>query len=113
MSGADWAKLRSKFVCPHGVTNVWDRPAMRDEERVKSPEGRAVHLNQKPLDLMERIIEASSDRKDVLWEPFGGLFSASLAAARLGRRAYAAEIDPTYFAYGMRRFESSSDQRLR
>jgi hypothetical protein len=105
MNGEAWAKLRSKFVCPHGVTNVWDRPALRDEERVKSPEGRAVHLNQKPLDLMERIIQASSDAGDVLWEPFGGLFSASLAARGLSRRAFGAELDPTYFAYGVRRFE--------
>jgi hypothetical protein len=110
-TGAAWAKLRSKFLCPHGVTNVWDRPAVRDEERVKSGEGRAVHLNQKPLDLMERVIEASSDPRDVLWEPFGGLFSASLAAQRLERRAFSAEIDPTYFAYGMRRFELGRAKR--
>lgn len=104
MTGVDWSNLRSKFTCPHGVTNVWERPALRDEERIKSPEGRAVHLNQKPLDLMERIISASTHPKDVVWEPFGGLFSASLAARSLGRRAFAAEIDPVYFTYGMRRF---------
>lgn len=104
MTGADWSQMRSKFECPHGVTNVWDRAALRDDERVKSPEGQAVHLNQKPLDLMTRIIEASSDPGDVVWEPFGGLFSASLAAHGLGRCAYAAEVDATYFAYGMRRF---------
>lgn len=111
MTGADWAQMRSKFDCPHGITNVWERPALRDEERVKSPEGRAVHLNQKPLDLMERIIEASSDQGSVLWEPFGGLFSASLAARNLGRCAYAAEIDATYFAYGMQRFENRPTTR--
>lgn len=109
MTGAEWAKLRAKFKCPHGVTNVWERAALRDDERIKSPEGRAVHLNQKPLDLMERLILASSERADVLWEPFGGLFSAALAANRLARRAYAAELDPTYFTYGMRRFEDRSD----
>jgi hypothetical protein len=105
MKGEDWARLRSKFNCPHGVTNVWDRPPLRDDERVKTSDGRAVHLNQKPLELMERIISASSDPGDVLWEPFGGLFSASLAATRLGRRAYAAELDPSYFAHGIGRFD--------
>ena len=81
-----------------------DRGAMRGEERVKTASGRAVHLNQKPLDLMSRLIEASTDVGDVIWEPFGGLFTASLAAKRLARRAFGAEIDSTYFQYGVRRF---------
>jgi hypothetical protein len=104
VTGDEWATLRSRFRCPHGVTNVWDRGPVNGDERVKTAAGRAVHLNQKPLDLMERIIEASSAPGDVVWEPFGGLFTASLAARRLGRRAFAAELDPTYFEYGVRRF---------
>jgi hypothetical protein len=99
-----WAKMRAKFNCPHGVTNVWQREPLRNGERIKTPSGRAVHLNQKPLDLMERLILASSDEGDVIWEPFGGLFSAALAARRTGRRVYAAEIDSTYYQYGVERF---------
>jgi site-specific DNA-methyltransferase (adenine-specific) len=32
----------------------------------------------------------------VVWEPFGGLCSASVAAVRLGRRAFTAETDPAF-----------------
>ena len=99
-----WARMRSKFHCPHGVTNVWERGPVNGGERIKSPAGPAVHLNQKPLDLMKMIIEASSDAHDVVWEPFGGLFTASLAARQIKRRAFACEIDPTYFQYGLGRF---------
>jgi DNA modification methylase len=106
MTADDWAGLRSKFHCPHGVTNVWDRNPLKGTERVTAPNGKAVHLNQKPLDLMKRIIESSSDLGDVVWEPFGGLFTASLAARSGGRRAYAAELDWTYFKYGVGRFEA-------
>jgi site-specific DNA-methyltransferase (adenine-specific) len=104
VTAAEWENMRAKFSCPHGVTNVWDRSAIRGEERVKTEEGRAVHLNQKPLDLLSRLIEASTDEGDVVWEPFGGLFTACLAARRLERRAFGAEIDSTYFQYGVRRF---------
>ncbi len=104
VTGADWAKMRAKFACPHGVTNVWDRPPVRGDERIKTGDGRAVHLNQKPLDLIARLIAASTDADDVVWEPFGGLFTAALAAQGLGRRAFAAEVDATYFHYGVRRF---------
>ncbi|MEH2347871.1 MAG: DNA methyltransferase [Nostoc sp.] len=104
LTGQEWSKMRSKFRCPHGFTNVWDRQALRGDERVKAPSGKALHLNQKPLDLMSIIIEASSDQNDVIWEPFGGLFSASLAAHKLVRKAYSCEIDPDYFYYGVQRF---------
>jgi site-specific DNA-methyltransferase (adenine-specific) len=111
VTGNQWAQMRSKFYCPHGVTNVWRREALRNRERIKTtPNGKAIHLNQKPLDLMERVIVTSSDVGDVIWEPFGGLFSAALAASRSGRRAFAAEIDATYFYYGVRRFTEPTFQ---
>ena len=111
VTAAQWENMRAKFSCPHGVTNVWDRPPMRGEERVKTASGRAVHLNQKPLDLMARIIDASTDPGDVIWEPFGGLFTGALAAHQLGRRAFGAEVDPTYFQYGVRRFAEATPSK--
>lgn len=107
----EWDKMRSKFYCPYGHTNVWDRPALRGAERVVVPGGQAVHLNQKPLDLMQKIIEASTDTNDAIWEPFGGLFSASIAAQSVGRRAFSAEIDQTYFHYGLERIKGLARQR--
>lgn len=102
-----WAAMRSKFNCPHGYTNVWQRNALRNSERIKNEQGKAVHLNQKPLDLMRLNIVSASDAGDVVWEPFGGLFSASLAAVQTGRQAYSAEIDWTYFSYGTNRFSET------
>lgn len=103
-TAADWATMRTKFFCPHGFTNIWERMPVNGGERLKAPTGKAVHLNQKPLDLLQMIIEASSEPGDVVWEPFGGLFTACLAARQSKRRAYGCEIDPTYFQYGVSRF---------
>ncbi len=104
----EWSTLRSKFRCPHGFTNVWRRNALRGDERIKTLSGKAIHLNQKPLDLLKVIIEATSDVGDVVWEPFGGLFTASLAARQLGRKSFAAELDPTYFQFGVQRFNQAT-----
>lgn len=106
MTADEWATMRSTFRCPMGVTNVWDRNPLKGAERIKVPQisGKAAHLNQKPLDLMRQIIEASSDRGQAVWEPFGGLFSAALAARQTGRKAFASEIDSTYFQLGLSRF---------
>ena len=110
LTAEEWSNMRAHFDCPHGFTNVWTRPALRGDERVTTDAGRAVHLNQKPLDLMRMIIQASSAPEDPIWEPFGGLFSASLAAYQLGRRAYAAELDSTYFQFGIDRFRVADRQ---
>lgn len=108
----EWAKMRSRFRCPHGVTNVWDRGALhgKEREKVSASSGRAIHLNQKPFDLISMLIEASTDPGDVIWEPFGGLFTACVVAKRLGRRAFGAEIDPTYFHYGVERLKREVSQ---
>ncbi len=105
LSLEEWKKMRAKFKCPHGYTNVWERSALRGQERIKTFKGqKGAHLNQKPLDLMRLIIEASSEINDVVWEPFGGLFSASLAAHQIGRKAFGAEIDLDYYQLGVDRF---------
>lgn len=110
MTIEEWSSMRSTFHCPMGVTNVWDRNPLKGKERIKVPKtsSKAAHLNQKPLDLMQRIIEASSDPGGIVWEPFGGLFSASLAAKQLKRKAFTGEIDPTYYQLGLARFQPES-----
>ena len=52
---------------------------------------------------MEMIIRCSSDVGDIIWEPFGGLCSASIAAEKLGRISFAAEIDEKMFEFAKQR----------
>lgn len=105
----EWAGMKPVFNCPMGITNVWERNTLKGKERIKISELKktAAHLNQKPLDLMSMLIETSSNEGDVLWEPFGGLFSGSLAAVNLSRKAFSAEIDADYFNVGIKRFLSN------
>lgn len=103
VTAEQWATMRYRWNHRHALTNVWQLPALHGTERYKGNGVRsaprvynpsassAAHLNQKPLEFMRRTIEASTDEGDVVWEPFGGLCSAAVAAVELGRRAYAAE----------------------
>lgn len=104
VSKAEWELMRAKFHCRNGVTNVWKEPAVRGRERLKQ-KNKSIHMNQKPLRLLELCIESSSDEGDVVWEPFGGLCSATIAAHKLGRKAYAAEINKEYFDIAIKRFD--------
>lgn len=101
----EWELMRAKFHCEIGVSNVWHEKAVRGAERMKVGNA-SVHMNQKPLSLLSQIIRSTSDAGDVVWEPFGGLCSASVAAIRLGRIPYAAEINEKFFTLAKKRLEN-------
>lgn len=91
ISRQQWANLRAKFSCPHGVTNVWRIPQLRDGERLKQG-AKALHLNQKPKSIINNLLLATTEEKDVVWDPFAGLCSVASSCIELNRSCYAAEI---------------------
>ena len=100
----EWARMRSKFYCPIGVTNVWQVPQLRNGERIKINQ-KAVHLNQKPLVLIKRTIEMTSDKNDTVWDPFAGLFTTAIASFELERNCYCAELNNDVYSSGLARVE--------
>ena len=98
VTAKEWDALRYRWRHAHGLTNVWSRGPLHGGERLKDTLRRAAprvynptaasaaHLAQKPLEIMERLM-AVTEPGDVVWEPSGGLCSASVAAVTLGRRA--------------------------
>jgi DNA modification methylase len=107
LSRREYESLFATFNGQYGVTNVWEKPPLHTKERIKiDGSGKYVHLNQKPLSLMQMIINVSSKETEVIWEPFGGLFSASLAGHLSNRKVYSAEIDESIFGIGVKRFNS-------
>lgn len=105
LSGAEWERMRAKFHCQVGISNVWREPGVRGKERMKDVY-KCVHMNQKPLKLLRRILTASSDFGDIVWEPFGGLCSTAIAAVDTGRLCFSAEILEDYFAVARDRLAS-------
>jgi len=103
-----WDRMRAKWNHAHALTNVWREPPVHGSERVKARVGRGyLHANQKPLTLMERQILASTAPNDVVWEPFGGLCSATVAAVKLGRIAHASEKQEDFFQAARTRVETA------
>lgn len=101
-----WSRLWYNWHFEYGVTNVWDEPALRGQERIKHG-GKVLHLNQKPLHFMQRIIHAVCQSGDVVWEPFGGLASASVVAIHHECSAYVAEVNETYHKLAKTRLEDA------
>lgn len=80
------------------VNNLWDDiPALSGAhaERLGYP-------TQKPLALLERIIQASSNKGDVVLDPFCGCGTAVAAAEKLGRRWIG--IDITHLSIALQKY---------
>jgi site-specific DNA-methyltransferase (adenine-specific) len=113
LPGAAWAKLRAKFSCDIGVTNVWREPQVSGSERIQGKRNgmrykyRCLHGSQKPLSFTELIIRSSTDEGDVVWEPFGGLCPGAVVSFHLRRRYVASEIVPEFYVAATERLSTS------
>lgn len=67
-----------------------------------------VHPNEKPVDLMEQLIEPLTSAGDLVCDPFLGSGSAGRAAVRLGRRFVGMDTDPNHFATARDRIEAET-----
>ncbi len=94
LTSRQWSRMRAKWHHEHGITNVWDEPPVHGPARIRDATGRYVHANQKPRRLLELCIRASSDPRDVVWDPFAGLATGGIAAHGSRRRYFGAEISP-------------------
>lgn len=61
------------------------------------------HPTQKPEELLERIILASSNPGDIVLDPFSGSFTTSCVAVKNNRNAIGIELNDEYYKVGIRR----------
>lgn len=93
---------RKKVPTPYNTQkipgNVWNfnRVRFRMEEYENHP-------TQKPESLLKRIILASSNKGDIVLDPFSGTFTTSSVAIKLGRKAIGIELNNDYYKIGIRR----------
>lgn len=67
------------------------------------------HPCQLPLTLLRILVKVSSNKKDILLDPFAGTFTLSAVAAELGRNSIGIEINPHYVNLGVRRLKNDKD----
>ena len=87
----------SSFNGARDLDDVWNIPRPR-----RSPE----HPTMKPVELVERALTNSTRAGDGVYDPFVGSGTTLIAAERLGRRAYAMEIDPRFVQVALERWQA-------
>jgi len=71
-----------------------------------------VHPTQKPVRLLENLIDIFTDKGDVVIDPCAGSGSTLLAAVQRGRRAYGFEIKKDFFKLANEKTFRSVQQQL-
>lgn len=79
---------------------------------VRDNETEKVHPTQKPVKLLEHLIEIFTDEGDVVIDPCAGSGSTLLAAAQRNRKAFGFEIKKDFFKLANEKVLSRIQQRL-
>jgi len=74
----------------------WFLPICNGKERLKK-NGKKVHSTQKPESLLHRIILASTNKGDAIFDPFLGTGTTAVVAKKLGRKYFGIEKEKKYF----------------
>jgi len=82
------------------MTSVWTIDAPSRGEKIFGK-----HPTQKPLALLERIIAASTDEGDFVFDPFSGSATTGIAATRLNRRYVGIEIEWEFIDLSIKRYK--------
>ncbi len=78
------------------MRDVWNFPLVQGKERLRDKSGKAAHPTQKPEAMLERIITASSNKGDIVLDPFMGSGTTAYVAKKLKRHWIGIEKENKY-----------------
>jgi adenine-specific DNA-methyltransferase len=106
-------KKNGKYRCnPLGKnpSDVWEFAKVTTGAKRSSRE-RTGHPAQFPLGVVERIVRATSNQAEIVFDPFSGSGSSGIAAYGLGRLFIGFEIREDYCQMSVERFEALKKER--
>lgn len=95
-------KVAQTFNPQLGYTDVWTDIDFYKEKH--------LHPTQKPLKLIRRLIEASSNEGDIVLDPFSGAGSTQISSIQLKRHYIGIELDEGYYKIGLDRIKEEKSK---
>ena len=97
-----------------GVNHYWCRDRDQgDVWQVDKPSSSPLHPTMKPLALIERAIQNSSQSGDIVLDTFLGSGSTLIACERTGRVCYGMELEPLYIDVTVMRYEAFTGEKAK
>ena len=90
-------------ISPSGkqMRSIWKIPLTSQKEKTF---GR--HPTQKPIELLKRIILSSSEKNDLVFDPFNGSGTTGVVANKLGRRYLGIDMEKEFLDLTIRRVKN-------
>ena len=88
------------------MKDVWTTSLTKPSEKKQGK-----HPTQKPLEILERIILASTNENDLILDPFCGSSTTGIAANKLNRKFVGIDDKKEYLDLSIRRFEEIYEPR--
>lgn len=104
----DWADSSDGKVRLTHPSNVWTDISIPFWSMAEN----TPHPTQKPEKLLAKLILASSDAGDMVFDPFAGSGTTAVTAKKLGRQFTVIEKEPEYCAYTLKRLELADTDRV-
>lgn len=84
------------------MKDVWETSLTKPSEKKCGK-----HPTQKPVDLLEKIVLASTDENDLILDPFSGSGTTGIVASKLNRKYIGIEMEKEYLDLTIRRKENN------
>lgn len=95
-------KGKGKKINHCGTSDILSIP----NKKTKGTDGKNIHDTEKPIELMQILVENSSQIGDLVIDPFMGIGSTGIACKNTNRRFCGVEIDKKYFEIAKSRIEN-------
>jgi len=86
-----------------GTSDILNVP----NKKTKDENGKNLHDTEKPVKLMQILIENSSKENDIVLDPFSGICSTGIACINSNRSFIGIELDEAYFNIAKKRIEEA------
>lgn len=94
-NGKRWFPNENGKLC----NDVWEITSQRHKEKVNGKVQTLVHPTIKPYEMIERIIKASSNEKDLVLDLFSGSGMTAVVSKALNRNFIGCELNEKYISY--------------
>ena len=88
------------------MPDLWAIPLVQGKERLYGDNGKSAHPTQKPMELLKRIMTASSKVGDVVLDPFAGSGTTLVTAMKMNRKYIGIEKSGEYIELIRKRLDS-------
>lgn len=101
-NGKRWFPNEKGKLC----TDVWEESSYRHKNKKNGKTQKFIHPTPKPLEIIKRMILASSNENDLILDLFSGSGTTSYISKKYNRNFLGCEVNKEYFKYANERLKS-------